>query len=371
MIDERALLERAAGRFAPEPGIVDRVIARRRRKQRNQRIGSAVLAVVVLALTATAALQGLRSRETPAHRLPVLRNGLIAFVSPGDGAAEDRIYTMKPNGTGLVQLAGVHAEYPSWSADGTTIAFDSGTTVSIRDWTKSSGHIFTVRADGTGLRQLTSGPGAEFTPAWSPDGKQLAVTAQGEPGAAPGIFLVDAASGEMRAVTSNPYPGYLDKEPDFSPDGRRIVFVRERSLLEAGGKANLAALFVVNVDGTGLRRLTEWQDAVGTPSWSPNGTSIVFRAGCCVAQPDEGGSLMQIFVIESDGSGLRQLTSGDFVASFWPSWSPDGRRIVFSRYDVATGQPQRLYTMASDGSDVRPVPSSIPATNEAAWGTHP
>jgi Tol biopolymer transport system component len=199
----------------------------------------------------------------------------------------------------------------------------------------------------------------------------MAVSAEGQPGLPAGIFIVDVADGSMRPLTSNPSSGYLDKEPEYSPDGERIVFVRDRRLVDAGDPRDLTALFVVNVDGTGLRRLTQWDLAVRTPSWSPDGSNIVFASGDLV--PPRGGRRAQVFVIGADGSGLRQLTSSATAVAFWPSWSPDGTRIVFTRWTFAPGgQGFELYTMRPDGSDLVPyAPTTHQEANSADWGTHP
>ena len=78
-------------------------------------------------------------------------------------------------------------------------------------------HIYTVKADGTGLTQVTSGDGSEFTPGWSPDGTTMAVDAA-EPGLAEGISILDLATGTLTPITANPY-GIFDAEPQYSPDG--------------------------------------------------------------------------------------------------------------------------------------------------------
>jgi TolB protein len=367
MPDLGSVLEREMQEILPADYTIGDVARRRDRRRRNQRIGSAAVAFVIAGAAVGGLLQafGYIRSHVPAEPVPG-RNGRIAFVSPGSAGPDDRLYTVAPDGSDSRQVADLHVEYPDWSPDGSLIAFDDGTVIDHIDWSLDRGHIYTLSADGSGLSQITTGHGAEFAPDWSPDGTRIALSAVGQNGSPPGIFILDPDTGAMRPVTANPY-GYQDKEPDYAPNGTRIAFVRDRELVEAGASAgNLSALFVVNVDGSGLRRLTPWRMGLtGTPSWSPDGTMIVFRSDSAFGAM---GAPAQIYLIRPDGSGLRQLTSGTDANSYWPSWSPDGTRIVFTRYTF--GDPsQRLYTMWPDGSHVAPV--AIPGGNEASWGTHP
>ena len=360
MSGTRRLIERVGERFTFPDDAFDRMLARRERKQRNEKVRVFALAAAIAVAGGVAILSQSRSAHVPADEPPgpATGGGRIAFVS----GIDERLYSVAPDGSDLRQVGDVRVEYPDWSPDGSMIAFDDGTVIDHPDWSDESGHIYTMTADGADVVQITGGNGAEFAPDWSPDGSRLAVTAIVGGGTPAGIFIVDPASGDMQRVTTNPFAGYLDKEPDYSPDGAQIVFVRDRELRDAGAPRDRSALFVVNVDGTGLRRLTSWDKGLaGTPSWSPDGTMVVYRGDFAFGTSDQPS---QIFVIPSDGGEPRQLTTETDANSYWPSWSPDGRRIVFTRFTYGSSS-QRLYTMRLDGSRVTRL--AIPAGNEATW----
>ena len=129
---------------------------------------------------------------------------------------------------------------------------------------------------------------------------------------------------------------------------------------------------VVNTDGTGLKVLAGGKDWAMYPRWSPDGSRIVYY------QAVAGGDPQHVWVVNADGSGKKELTveaPGDFLArNFWPSWSPDGKRIVFGR--MMRFEPvarDALFIMNADGSGLRNVtPTSIPGVNAndywPAWG---
>jgi Tol biopolymer transport system component len=284
--------------------------------------------------------------------------------------SEATLYTVAADGSDRRALTTIHAEYPDWSPDGSTIAFDDGRNIHGSPLIVPNGHIFTVRADGTGLTQITRGNGGEFSPSWSPDGTHLAITAK-EPGLPAGISILDLATGNMEPITTSPYRGYWDAAPDYSPDGQQIAFIRVRQLIEKGSTRDLTALFVVDVDGSDLRRLTPWTMNAGLPSWSPDGSRIAFNSRDHSIAPGSGDA--QIFTIRPDGTDLTRLTAETNAASFWPSWSPDGARIVFTRYVFAPeSQAFRLYTMKADGSRAAPLTEqTILDVNQADWGQHP
>ena len=153
--------------------------------------------------------------------------------------------------------------------------------------------IWVMGTDGGRQRKLADG----CCFAWSPDGRAIAfVTAGG------GLSTINVDGTELRSLTL----GGADGTPSWSPDGRRIVYESERGL------------FVAQTNGGAPTRLTHGDDA--SPDWSPNGRKIVFER--FFFRPNENGN--SIFVVNADGSGVRQLTQE--LASGTPSGPQRARR---------------------------------------------
>jgi TolB protein len=174
--------------------------------------------------------------------------------------------------------------------------------------------VWSMRADATHVRRLTSSPAMEFDPTWSPDGSRIAYR-HWPHDAASRIYVMNADGSDQRNLTRKDAWG-----PDWFPDGRRIVF---NSVLGAGAFDVFG--HVVAPDGSGLRRISHRY--VEYPAWSPNGSRIAFMApepGATGSNPD-----YNIFVMDADGSHVRRLTTAPGEDG-WPAWSPDGTRIVFS-----------------------------------------
>ena len=202
-------------------------------------------------------------------------------------------------------LLPVEDAYPDVSRDG-LVVFQS---------TRVGGtKLFVARLDGSGLRQLTEGASTDVTPKWSFDGTHVAYAATGGDGNED-IWIVDADGTGARNLTNHPGG---DSHPSWSPDGRRIVFCSTRD----DGKHD--DIYVINVDGTGLKRLTETDNLWNTfPSYSPDGRRILFRR--LYGERTEEGMLFnsEIMVANVDGTDAKDL-SRDPDFDGWPAWSPTG-----------------------------------------------
>jgi Tol biopolymer transport system component len=217
----------------------------------------------------------------------------IAFTS--DRAAGNfNLWTMHPDGSDPVQLTSVAGDVsPSWSADGTRLVFESST----------GAGLSVVNADGSGRVQIT-GVATDAYPSWSPDGTRIAFSRSPGPGPQLQLYLVQPdGSGLMQLPT----PGITDCiYPRWSPDGTRLAF--------SGYDANGSSVWIVNDDGSGLRRVTPTDMEAFTPSWSPTGDRLAFYGQAFTGLGDDG-----IYVVRPDGSELT-LRVADGIATT-PAWA--------------------------------------------------
>src|SRR5262245_29475043 len=229
----------------------------------------------------------------------------LAFVRPGKGDNDD-IFVMNSNGRAQRNVTKTSPDdaNPDWMPDGSKITFDV-----------SSTQIFQASPDGTGLASLLPGG---YEGAWSPNGSQIAYTQTVEPSNSE-IFVANKDGSGARNLTKA--PGYDDDSAVWSPDGAKIAFTRYY-----GGAGEI---FVMNADGSGQRNLTSDPAADDDATWSPDGTKIAFTTNRGPTGDNE------IFVMNADGSSPVDVTNSPANESD-PDWQP-----IAGAPPVAPG-PQRM-----------------------------
>jgi TolB protein len=212
----------------------------------------------------------------------------------------------KPGFPSLPVTTGVFDDdVPIWSPDYKQIAFSR--------WTPNPGafRIWIMNANGSGATQVSHGS-VDTEPAWSPNGTKLVFRGDSPDGNTFDIYTVNVNGTGLTDVTKNP-DSVQATEPDWSPNGKLIVFDRYNQNSGTG-----RGLYTISPTGTGLKKLT----AGGSePRWSPNGKRLV-------AVFADSSSAFQIFTLNANGSGKAQLTHCQECVG--PSWSPDGTQIVFT-----------------------------------------
>lgn len=291
------------------------------------RVAALALVVLLVALAVAVSMRG---------RLAGLLPGTSRATRPAEEArppAPDVPAAIGPGGSGPV------SSHPSYSPDGREVAFWTS-------WRGNQPDVWVVSTRDGRLRPLAADPGvAESEPAWAPNGSWVAFASSRAGG--PNIWLVRPDGSGLTQLTTG---SATDDEPVWSPDSTRIAFVSDRA-----GERNI---WMVNVNGTGLRRLTTQPCCQNSPSFSPDGSRIVFyqtaeaRAG---AGSISAGS--NLWIINVDGSGLRQLTTGTFDDAS-PSWGTEGIIFESNRTQPDGTRAYAIWTIQPDGSGLRVFPNS-------------
>jgi Tol biopolymer transport system component/formylglycine-generating enzyme required for sulfatase activity len=182
-----------------------------------------------------------------------------------------------------------------------------------------------MNADGSQVRQLTTGTFDDRIPSWSPDGEKIAY--QSNDGGDYEIFVYTLGNGHIRQVTNNSCNDY---NPVWSPDAEWFVFYSD-----CDGNREI---YAVRTDGSDRRQLTQTSNAYNWfPNWSPDERQITFSS-------NRSGKY-QIYVMSADGSGVTPIVQGCLGV-----FSPDGKWMVFAQYCTDLG---RLYLIQSDGEGLR------------------
>jgi Tol biopolymer transport system component len=213
----------------------------------------------------------------------------------------------------LTTAAGIQAN-ARWSPDGSQIVYRSSET--------GARNLFIMNADGTNQHPITANtdPNVYYNyPAWSPDGNTIAVTSNrdGHHGREGAIFLMNTDGSNVRRVT---WLESMDGLPSFSPDGSKLTWIDSDCFSGGCGPGHV---YIANVDGTGVRQLTQGGsrgEGEWNPVFSPDGTKIAFMS---IAAPDilrYGDARWDIETVNVDGTGRQNLTGPNLISEAAPSW---------------------------------------------------
>lgn len=309
---------------------------------------------------------------------------MIFFTGNESGLYQ--IWASSPNGMNKrpitsKELTGVdRASHPAISPDGKRIAFSG--------YVGSKGDVYVANSDGSSPIKLTNSQDGEYQviPSFSSDGQSIAFESNlGDPSKTNYRLWVIRADGsglhELPIKPSASGGGYDDMGPKFSPDGTQILFASDRD-----NQSGHFDLYVVDVGGTNLRRLTYGVNNSFSRGWSPDGRHIVFNAQIRLDESNPGYGELRI--MNADGQQQRRLTNYrrslrllPFAASpagpilrgdVTPSWSPDGKNVAFCRQTEKTEQFE-VYTISLGTKRLKRLTYSSPGVNHVSigWGHAP
>jgi len=276
-------------------------------------------------------------------------DGKIAFSSNREG--NTNIFVMNPDGSDVTELTVTPGGEirPSWSPDGSKIAFQS-----FRD---GDGEIYIMNADGSNQRRLTTSPGSDGRPNWSPDGTKLVFQSR-RSGETPitfhskqdrkdfntKIYVMNTDGSEQVQLTNIPGD---DMHPSWSPDGSKIIF----------GSNMHGGITMIDLDKKARINLTP-QKSDWAPQWSPDGTKIVFYS--------RHNGNRDIYVMNADGTNRVNLTKHS-AEDVFPCWSPDGKKILF--HSDRDGNNE-IYIMDVDGTNLKNLTNHPSDDTHPSWSSH-
>jgi Tol biopolymer transport system component len=263
----------------------------------------------------------------------------IAFVMTSKSIPD--IYTICPDGSKLTNLTNDSSSdsHPSWSPDGTKIAFASSRA--------GNSQIYIMDENGNNPIKLTTNYENDF-PIWLPDGKQIAFRTTD----ANGLWWWRIVNVESNGVLQFSEPSYdfFFQTPAWSPDGQSIAYM---SLVEQQKRNDGSSqIHIKNIDGSNDTALTNNVWANINPIWSPDGIKIAF-----LSEQDGTYDMFALYVMDKNGTNIQKLTEPIYPENVNFAWSPDGQQIAINNdipvgnisiIDIKTGESRELLRL-SDG----------------------
>jgi TolB protein len=260
----------------------------------------------------------------------------------------------------LTNTADFSEHAPRWSPDGTKIVYMGHPQFGENDQRELQ-DIWVMDADGQHKTQLTNTPRREEVPAWTADGRIVYCGQAADDLDNWDIYLINADGSGLRRLTSSPT---FDCWPSPAPSGNRLAYTTVRD--------DVAEIVTMTLGGTDLREVTTGVDTNCVQSdWSPAGNDLVF------ACDNETGTGRDVWTAHHNGIGLRQLTDTPNNHEAFPSWSPDGTRSCSagsSRTASSTSSPSirsaERRSCCSPRRRRRPSPSPIRRGSRSATNGH-
>ena len=268
-------------------------------------------------------------------------SGKIVFSSTREGHYQ--IYVMNPDGTGATQFRKSEWDenYIAVSRDGRKVAFCTNR--------HGKSQIYSINADCSGLTRVTKYPNYNVGSAWSPDGNHIIFMRNtGHPKWQ--LFAMDSDGANCRLLIKS------SCFPDWSPDGSRIAFCSDTY--------GSYEIFVSKADGEDIRRITfePFQEAVN-PRWSPDGKKILFSAWQVTADGYELNKT-EFYTVDANGLYAVRITNNTLQEGR-ADWSPDGGRIIFDA--LATDGTSQLFIINSNGSNMRQLTHGPGENTNPIW----
>ncbi len=308
----------------------------------------------------------------PAHATVRGKNGRIAYRQYLNQAqTRGAIFTIRRDGTGVRQLTHprrrvIITDEPDWSPNGRWIVYQVEN--------QNGSRLFKIRANGSSREYLSTGcPRLDEAgrcgdgyASWSPGGKRLALQRESCGTGSNNliaVYVMQAEGTHARRVTQKKatcatrHP-LADQAPAWAPSGRRLAFER------FDHKRGKHAVFTVRLDGTGLRRLTPWRIDASQPDWSPNGRWVAFRT------QEQSETRGNIALVHPKGRGFHRITHSRGKHKWLScSFSPNGKKIQAGRFP-GRGKAGNadIYVMNLDGTGRRNLTRSGSWESASDWG---
>jgi Tol biopolymer transport system component len=273
-------------------------------------------------------------------------SGPTIAYSSFQSSSYPQIWLANPDGTNPVRLtsAGGGCDGAVFSRDGTRLVYESPR----YGWAM----LFIIDSNGMNEHRLLPTNFYSQSGTWSPDGSQLAFTHSSNSGQSGGIGTIWVANADGTILQQISPDGVDDWIPSWSPDGTWIVFQSN-----VGGEYQL---FLMHPDGSGRRQITTGPGRKGDARWSPTGSGIAYSLYLATL------SAASIHIIRADGTGDTAVTDTTGYNGR-PAWSPDGTELTFHSN---RGGNFRVYRINIDGTSLRPITAGTTAPGDwnGDWG---